>query len=54
MPASSTAELHQGAERTTRDEAQQYSLRIMVESMVRAGCSEREITRAVQRASIRL
>ena len=48
MPAHSTAELHPGAERTAHDEAQQQNLRIMIESMVRAGYSEPEITRAVE------
>jgi len=33
-----------------REHVEQLGLRIMVESMVRAGCSEREITRAVQQA----
>lgn len=48
MPANSTAQLHPGAERAMRDEAQQQNLRIMIESMVRSGYSEPEITRAVE------
>ena len=48
MPAHSTAELHPTAERASRDEAQQQNLRIMIESMVRAGYTEPEITRAVE------
>ena len=55
MPAHTTAELHptQSAERTERYDAEQH-LRIMIETMVREGHTEREITQAVQRASARL
>jgi hypothetical protein len=51
MPAHSTAELHPSVERTMRDESQQQNLRIMIESMVRAGYSEPEITFAVERST---
>ena len=51
MSSNATAELHQGAQRDERDEAREQTLRIMVESMVRAGRTEREITQAVQRAA---
>ena len=52
MPASSTAELHPNAERRTREA--ELHLRIMIETMVREGRSEQEITEAVERASARL
>ena len=47
MPANTTAELHPDAERAS---AQQH-LRIMIETMVRAGYSEPEITQAVNRST---
>ena len=47
MPANPTAELHPDAERAERVQAQQH-LRIMIETMVRAGYSEPEITAAVE------
>jgi len=47
MPANTTAELHPDAERAS---AQQH-LRIMIETMVRAGYSEPEITQAVERST---
>ncbi|HVN59701.1 MAG TPA: hypothetical protein VMT59_00460 [Gaiellaceae bacterium] len=50
MPANSTAELHPEAERAQRVAAQQH-LRIMIETMVRAGYSEPEITQAVERST---
>ena len=50
MPAHSTAELHPDAERAERVAAQQH-LRIMIETMVRAGYSEPEITQAVERST---
>ena len=50
MPAHSTAELHPDAERTERVAAEQH-LRIMIETMVRAGYSEPEITQAVERST---
>ncbi len=53
MPDQSTAELHPNAERAERYDAEQH-LRIMIETMVRAGRTEQEITQAVQRASARL
>ena len=52
MPANSTAELHPNVERTMRDESRQQNLRIMIESMVRAGYSEPEITSAVERSTV--
>jgi hypothetical protein len=54
MSSNATAELHPSAEREERGEAQEQTLRIMVESMVRDGRTEREITQAVQRAAARL
>jgi hypothetical protein len=51
MPAHSTAELHPDAARIDRVEAQQH-LRIMIETMVRAGYSEPEITSAVERSTL--
>ena len=54
MSSHATAELHPGAARDERAEAQEQTLRIMVESMVRAGHTEREITQAVERAAARL
>ena len=50
MPAHSTAELHPDAERADRVAAQQH-LRIMIETMVRAGYSEPEITEAVEQST---
>jgi len=50
MPAHTTAELHPVAERSESVEAQQH-LRIMIETMVRAGYSEPEITSAVRRST---
>ncbi len=50
MPANTTAELHPDAERAQRVAAQQH-LRIMIETMVRAGYSEPEITQAVERST---
>ncbi len=50
MPEHSTAQLHPDAQRAQRVEAQQH-LRIMIESMVRAGYSEPEITSAVRRST---
>jgi hypothetical protein len=50
MPANTTAELHPDAVRAERAQAQQH-LRIMIESMVRAGYSEPEITQAVKRST---
>ena len=50
MPEHSTAELHPDVARAHRVEAQQH-LRIMIESMVRAGYSEPEITSAVRRST---
>jgi hypothetical protein len=51
MPAHSTSQLHPSVERTMRDESQQQNLRIMIETMVRAGYSEPEITSAVERST---
>jgi hypothetical protein len=48
MSNHSTAELHPGA---LHEEAQQQNLRIMIESMVRAGYTEPEITQAVETAT---
>ena len=53
MPANTTAELHQDAGRAEQI-AQQQHLRIMIESMVRAGYSEPEITQAVNRSTARV
>jgi len=50
MPEHSTAELHPDVARAQRVESQQH-LRIMIESMVRAGYSEPEITSAVRRST---
>ena len=52
MPADTTAELHPDAERANRVAAQQH-LRIMIETMVRAGYTEPEITQAVERSTAR-
>ena len=52
MPANTTAELHPDAGRADQT-AQQQHLRIMIESMVRAGYSEPEITQAVNRSTAR-
>jgi hypothetical protein len=49
MPAHTTAELHPDAGRAKRVEAEQH-LRIMIETMVRAGYTEPEITHAVERS----
>jgi hypothetical protein len=50
MPANTTAELHPDTVRAEHV-AQQQHLRIMIESMVRAGYSEPEITQAVNRST---
>jgi len=54
MPANTTAELHQDAGRAEQIAQQQQHLRIMIESMVRAGYSEPEITQAVNRSTARV
>jgi hypothetical protein len=50
MPARTTAELHTDAAPALHVAAQQH-LRIMIETMVRAGYSEPEITEAVKRST---
>ncbi|MGZ4380029.1 MAG: hypothetical protein ACXVZ3_01215 [Gaiellaceae bacterium] len=50
MPAHSTAEHHTDAGRADHV-AQQQHLRIMIETMVRAGYTEPEITQAVERST---
>ena len=52
MSTASTAKNHHSiARHDLRGKAEEQHLRIMIESMLRAGCSEREIVAAVERAT---